>query len=428
HVFDSFKDNNGNFMESLSKDTKGLLSLYESSYHAFEGENLLDEAKLFTAIHLKGINGNLVDKGLVEEINQAIHHRMLRLEARWYIEVYSKRKDSNQLLFELAMLDFNLVQSKYQGELQEMSRWWEFTGLANKLSFVRDRLMECFFWSAGTVFEPQFSDCRKALTKVTALITTIDDVYDVYGSLDELQLFTAAVERWDISALETLPDYMKLCFLALYNTVNQMAYDNLKQRGVNSIPYLTKAWADMCKAFLAEAKCCFNKDTPTLKAYLENAWVSASGVVILVHAYFFMAENITEQALEGLETYHPLLQYSSMIFRLCNDFGTSKDELERGESANSILCYMKETGLSEQAARKHISNLIDETWKKMNQNRSVYNSPFGRAFTETAINLARMAHCMYQDGDGHGAPDTKAKNRVLSVILEPIYLMETQRC
>ena len=87
---------------------------------------------------------------------------------------------------------------------------------------------------------------------------------------------------------------------------------------------------------------------------------------------------------------------------------------------------MKETGLSEQAARKHVSNLIDETWKKMNKNRWAYNSPFGKAFTETAINLARIAHCTYQDGDGHGAPDTKAKNRVLSVIIEPIYLMETQ--
>lgn len=55
--------------------------------------------------------------------------------------------------------------------------------------------MECFFWSMGMAFEPQFSDLRKGLTKVTSLITTIDDVYDVYGSLDELELFTKAVER-----------------------------------------------------------------------------------------------------------------------------------------------------------------------------------------------------------------------------------------
>ena len=69
-------------------------------------------------------------------------------------------------------------------------------GLARKLSFSRDRLMECFFWTVGMAFEPRFSDVRKGLTKVTCLITTIDDVYDIYGTLDELELFTAAVARY----------------------------------------------------------------------------------------------------------------------------------------------------------------------------------------------------------------------------------------
>lgn len=41
--------------------------------------------------------------------------------------------------------------------------------------------------------------------------------------------------------MEILPDYMKLCFLALYNTVNEMIYDTLKEQGVNVLPYVTKA-------------------------------------------------------------------------------------------------------------------------------------------------------------------------------------------
>lgn len=75
-------------------------------------------------------------------------------------------------------------------------RWWKGLGLANKLSFSRDRLMECFFWSLGIAYEPQFSSLRKGLTKVTSFITLIDDIYDVYGTLDELELFTDAVERF----------------------------------------------------------------------------------------------------------------------------------------------------------------------------------------------------------------------------------------
>ncbi|XVF44489.1 hypothetical protein PTKIN_Ptkin02bG0127200 [Pterospermum kingtungense] len=52
-VFSGFKNHNGTFKTSLRKDVKGLLSLYEASYFAFEGESLLDEAKEFTIMHLK---------------------------------------------------------------------------------------------------------------------------------------------------------------------------------------------------------------------------------------------------------------------------------------------------------------------------------------------------------------------------------------
>lgn len=55
--------------------------------------------------------------------------------------------------------------------------------------------MENFFWTIGVIFKPQFSYCRRMLTKVGALLTTIDDIYDVYGTLDELELFTDAVQR-----------------------------------------------------------------------------------------------------------------------------------------------------------------------------------------------------------------------------------------
>lgn len=69
------------------------------------------------------------------------------------------------------------------------------------MSFARDRLMENFLWTVGVDFKPQFGYRRRVATTVNALITTIDDVYDVYGTLDELELFTDAVERSVVLAL-----------------------------------------------------------------------------------------------------------------------------------------------------------------------------------------------------------------------------------
>lgn len=427
-VFKSFMDQNGNFQAELCKDVKGMLSLYEASYHAFEEENLLQEAKAFTRTHLKNLDAN-IDKSLQELVNHAMelpsHHRMLRLEARWRIEEYKGREGADDVLLELAILDFNMVQSSLQRELEDMSRWRRRMGIANKLQFARDRLMESFFWAVGMVFEPEYSNCRKGLTKVAALITTLDDIYDIYGSLDELEQFTDAVERWDINMMNNLPDYMKLFFLALYNTTNEMAYDCLKEQGENILPYLRKAWAVLCKVFLQEAKWFNTKCTPSFEEYLDNGWRSASGLVLLVHAYFLMSKNITKEALEGLEKEHDFLRCPNIIFRLSNDLASWKAEIEGGESAKSISCYMNQTGLSEDRAREHMNNLIDESWKKMNKVRAVdSSSPFEKPFVETAINLARIAQCTYQYGDSHSAPDDRSKKRVLSVIIEPIPLME----
>ncbi|KAK2650722.1 hypothetical protein Ddye_018211 [Dipteronia dyeriana] len=449
-VFEAFMDDEGKFKKYVESDVKGMLSLYEASFLAFEGENIMDEALTFSRTHLDEVK-SMVNPALSEVVSHALelplHRRTVRLEGRWYIEALSARKHVDGLLLELANLDFNMVQSQLQSDLKDMSRWWTEIDLARKLNFSRDRLMECFFWTVGMVPNPQFNQCRQELTKVAAFITTIDDIFDVYGTLDELECFTNAVQRWDLNAVNDLPDYMKLCFMALYNTVNGMAYDSLKQYGENVIPYLTKAWADLCKAFLQEAKWCYNKCTPTFEEYLENGWRSVSGTVFLVHAYFLVNQNITKEALESLDKQHNLMRRSSIIFRLCNDLATSTAELERGETANSILCYMRETGVSEEVAREHIRRLIDETWTKLNKdvvrehirrlidetwkkmNKDVVDDghPFAEPFVETAINLARIAHCTYQYGDGHGAPDGRAKQSVFSLIIEPISLMESQQ-
>ncbi|XP_028802769.1 tricyclene synthase TPS4, chloroplastic-like [Neltuma alba] len=425
-IFESFKDQNCNFKACLSRDVQGMLSLYEATFLGYQGEDILEEAKAFTTIHLRDMrqqisNDHLLQQAISHALDLPLHRRTRRLEARWYIEAYGKRKNADTVLLEAAVLDFNIAQSTLQRDLQEMSRWWKAMGLASKLSFSRDRLMECFFWAVGMASEPQHSELRKALTKVACFVTTIDDVYDVYGTLDELELFTAAVERWDINAMQDLPGYMKVCFLALYNTVNEMAYEALKEQGHNILPYLTKAWADMLKSWLQEARWSHDKHIPSFDSYFRNAWVSVSGVLILFHAYFFLNHSFSKESLQSLDPHHPLLRCPSVIFRLCNDLGTSKAELERGESTSSILCHMHQSGATEENSQKYVRRLVDETWKEMNKGRGI-ETTFSKAFVETAMSLARISHCTYQYGDGHGDPDATSRNRIRSLIVEPIQL------
>lgn len=63
------------------------------------------------------------------------------------------------------------------------------------MPFTRDRLPESFLWSATHIYDPKYSYAAQWLTMVYQLGATIDDIYDVYGTLEELELFTEAVER-----------------------------------------------------------------------------------------------------------------------------------------------------------------------------------------------------------------------------------------
>ncbi|KAL0391119.1 UNVERIFIED_CONTAM: Isoprene synthase, chloroplastic [Sesamum calycinum] len=426
-IFESFKDSNGNFTTSLATDVEGMLSLYEASHLALDGESMLDKAREFTSFHLKNMLGKMDMKSAMR-VNRALelpsHHRMQRLEARWNIEMYDKQDKAIQLLRKLATLDFNLVQKVHQRDLQEASRWWRHVGLANKLSFARDRLMESFFWTVGMISEPQFSKCRVGLTKVVKLITVLDDIYDVYGSADELELLTNAVDKWDVNAVNDLPDYMKLFFFALYNTVNDMAYDTLKEQDQVIISQLKKVWTDLCKAFLREAEWRYKKEIPRFDEYLDHGWTSSSGVVLLTHTYFLTTQNITHEAIKALNDGHGLLRSPSTVFRLANDLSSSKDDVTRGETAKAVSCYMHETGASDEVASAYIGKLIDQNWKMINKENTYNSALFGKCFIQTAQNLARIALCQYQHGDAHTAPTDRSRNRVRSVIMEPIHFMK----
>ncbi|KAH9727538.1 TPS27 [Citrus sinensis] len=377
-VFSSFRDKNGGF---ICNDFKGILSLYEASYCSLEGESIMEEAWQFTSKHLKQcLNSNKDDEDLNEQARRALelplHWRMPRLEARWFIDVYEKKKDKNHALLQLAKLDFNILQATYQEELKDISGWWEDKGLGEKL--------------------------RRVLTIAGALVTVIDDIYDIYGTLDELDLFTYAVERWDINfAIKQLPDYMKICFFALYNF-----------------------WLGLLQAFLVEAKWYHNKYAPTLEEYLKNAALSISGPLITITAYISATNPIIEKELEYLESNPDLIQWSSRILRLLNDLGTSSDEIQRGDVSKSIQCYMHETGASEEAAREHIKDLIRQMWKKVMMDvcraSNDKDPPLFQTKNEIILNPLRVAHFIYLHGDGHGAQKQETMDEVFALLFQPI--------
>ncbi|KAK9084957.1 hypothetical protein Sjap_025368 [Stephania japonica] len=429
-VFGVFKDkiNYNCFKESSceDEDVKGILTLYEASHFALEGENILEEAMVFTTKYLKEYCIKTPsDRCLAKLVNHSLElplrWRMPRLEAKWYIEACADDKSFHPDVLNLAKLNFNMVQAAQHEELKELSSWWKNLDLASCVSFARDRHVENYLWVLGIIFDHQYSSCRIGLGKLVSFITPIDDTYDVFGSLDELELFTSVIESWDINAMGKLPNYMKLCFLALYNTINEMSYFFMKKHGLDPVYYLQKMWAGLCKRYLVEARWYHTKYTPSLEEYLENGFISITVPLLLLHTYVLLEEDISIETLEYLTTYPEIVRWSSMIVRLSDDLGTSTDELRRGDVPKSIQCYMHEKGVAEEIAREHIKNLISEAWKRLNKEQ-IENSLCPKALIDAAINFARTAQFFYQYGDGYGVSNGVIKGRVLELLAEPLVL------
>ncbi|VVA93393.1 unnamed protein product [Arabis nemorensis] len=418
---DVFEGNIGDGLDD--EDIKGILSLYEASYLSTRFDTKLKETIYYTTSRLRKFVGMkktktkpyVLRKMVIHALEMPYHRRVERLEARWYIDVYGERKDMNPILLEFAKLDFNIVQVIHQDELKYLSSWWSKTGLTKHLGFVRDRITESYFSSVGVIYEPEFAYHRQMLTKVFMLITTIDDIYDIYGTLEELQLLTTIVDKWDVNRLEELPEYMKLCFLCLVNEVNQIGYFILKDKGFNVIPYLKNSWADLCKTFLKEAKWYKSGYKPNLEEYMQNGWISSSVPTILLHLFcLFSDQNL--DIIVSYQYHHPVVRSSATILRLANDLATSSEELARGDTMKSVQCHMQETGASEAESRAYIRGMIGVAWDDLNLERK-------SCFVQAAANLGRIAQCVYQYGDGHGCPDkAKTVHHVRSLLVHPVPL------
>jgi hypothetical protein len=124
-MFTKFKDNKGNFKESLINDAAGMLSLYEAAHLRLHGEDILEEALVFTTTHLELVASHLsplLASQVSHALKQPIHKGLPRLEARYHFSIYPQDVSHNEVLLTFAKLDFNLLQKLHQKELYEITR------------------------------------------------------------------------------------------------------------------------------------------------------------------------------------------------------------------------------------------------------------------------------------------------------------------
>ncbi|KAK9152023.1 hypothetical protein Syun_010332 [Stephania yunnanensis] len=330
-VFNKFMDKDGKFkMSSTKEDVRGMLSLYEAADFGIEGEDSLENVKVLI---VKQLHTSLetMEHDLAKLVEYTLEcpsqKRLPRFMTKQYMELYEKIGRKNDVLLEFAKMDFNTVQALHKKELVQVLRWWEDLGLAEELEFARNQPVKWFTWSMATLSEPRLSKERIELTKPIALIYMMDDIFDVYGTLDELVHFAQTINKWDLKEMERLPDKMKKLCKALFETTDAISFYVFKEHGWNPLDSLRNAWTSLSNSFLVEAKWFASGHLPDTREYLNNAIISTGVHVVFVHIFFLLGESITKQSLQLMDQIPSQVYIVATILRLWDDLGSAKFSL-----------------------------------------------------------------------------------------------------
>ncbi|KAG7990302.1 hypothetical protein I3843_02G019600, partial [Carya illinoinensis] len=391
-VFNKFKDEKGQFKASLSANIPGLLAFYEATHLRVHGEEILDEALSFTTTQLESVKSNLrnpLAAQVTHALNQSLHKGIPRLESRVFITLYQEDTSHNKAFLKLLILDFNLVQSLHKQELEAI------------------------------YFEPQYSLARKILTKVISMTSIIDDIYDAYGTLEEIVIFTEAIERWDIRSMNTLPKYMQICYKALLDVFEEIEQELAKQGRSYLVSHAKEAMKIMVRAYFDEAKSFHAKHIPSLEEYMRVGLVTSGYPMLTIMSFLGMGEIVTEETFVWAFSDPKIITASSVIGRLSDDIKSHKFEQERGHAASAVECYMKKYGVSEEVAYDELRRQVSDAWKDVNEN-CMRPTAVPMAILMRLLNLSRAIDVIYKEEDGYTLVGKEMKAKIESLLVYPV--------
>ncbi|GAB4854256.1 hypothetical protein Ancab_022843 [Ancistrocladus abbreviatus] len=422
-IFKSFQDDGGAFLDSLKFDLQGMLALYEASYMACHGEDILDQAQRFsiTCLQLaltRQTISPLEQRQITHALNGPLIRNCARIEAIHYLPLYSRDMSHNETLLKFAVLDYNIVQAMHKMELNAISMWWNELDFRTKLPYMRDRVTEEFSLAIIVYFEPQYSLARMVSTKLLLIITAIDDTYDAYGTIEELELLADAIERLDTDSLNALPEFMKPIVLALLDLLSEIEATAKGRPYV--IHYLKQELKKTARAYLVEAKRFNEGYVPTLEEHMDVALATA-GSTYWPTVLFVGMEDATEDAFQWAHSVPKIGEASATITRFLDDIFC--DEYEKLQSTNAINWYMRNMNITEEEAKAILLNQVENAWKDMNEELLLLgqNSSLPKPVIKCIVNTAKATDIVGRKyGNAFNIPNDIIKGTISSLFIDPM--------
>ncbi|XP_057766248.1 gamma-cadinene synthase-like isoform X2 [Salvia miltiorrhiza] len=398
-VFDKFVEKDCKWIgDRLRSDVEGILSLYEAAHVRIRDEKILDEALEFTVVELNHMLPTL-ESPTKEKVQQALKHSIHRslplLNIRFYISVYERDGTTNGLLLKLAKLNFNFLQNIYRKELAEIMRWWDKFDLKNKLPYARDRMVECYLWGNAFRYEPQYSYLRVVVAKNMQLATIMDDTYDNYGTLEEDDLFTDMLERWNLDEIDVLPEFMKVVYRFIMSVYEDYVGEAERQGKSFAVPYYRETVKQLSRAYNKEQKWIMERQMPPYEEYMTNS-VITSCMYVMFTALVPGMKSVNEEAVQWLLSEPKIVISIAKMGRTLDDLGSHERENREGKLPTVVDCYMKDKGVSKQETISEFVEIVENEWKDITAEWAK-GSSFPKELVEQLLNYGRIAEITYNN-------------------------------
>ncbi|KAF7125050.1 hypothetical protein RHSIM_Rhsim12G0119900 [Rhododendron simsii] len=394
----------GNFSPSLWGDRLSSFTLDTQTH----GEDKLDKAFCFTKAGLQSLEPHL-SSNLAEQVTHALYQPLQRgiprVEARHYISVYEKDPSRNEKLLRLAKIDFNRVVER--------------VGSTVTYSLCEGQSSGVLFLFYSSLFRTAILSCPFDSHKSMIMISILDDTYDAYGTYEELKCFTNAVQRWDMNAIDQLPNYMKPIYKALLNVHDEFYLEIMAKKGINySVEYLEEAYKEVVRCYDVETEWLKKGYVQTMEEHLANALVTITSPLLTTAAFVGMGEIATPEAFQWLQSHPRILMACSTIFRVINDIQSCKTEDERSHVATGVECYMKQHGVSRPEAISELWKIIENAWIDINE-EMMRPTMISRDLVIRILNFACLYGVVYKYNDGYTQPEC-AKDSIIALYEDSI--------
>ncbi|KAJ0096526.1 hypothetical protein Patl1_27260 [Pistacia atlantica] len=158
--------------------------------------------------------------------------------------------------------------------------------------------------------------------------------------------------RWDISAIDQLPDYMQITYATLLDVYNEIETE-MTSKGQLYPPSLCKRSGEfyfsplicmktLVRNYFIEAKWCHENYVPTMDEYMSVALVTSAYQMLATTSFVGMGDVATIEAFECLNKREAMLP-------------------------SGVECFMKQYDATEEEANNELQKQVTDAWKDVNE-------------------------------------------------------------